>query len=55
MTTQDLMDLYDIKRFLELRNLLQEPKDNDGTEESMGFLMEAFIDRAEELLALNPE
>jgi len=48
MTSQDLLDLYDIKRFLQMRKLLDEPKDNEGTEETIGFLISAFIDRAEE-------
>jgi len=51
MTSQDLLDLYDIKRFLQMRKLLDEPKDNEdneGTEDTIGFLISAFIDRAEE-------
>ena len=41
--SQYLYDLYDIKRFLELRGLLNEPKDNEGTEETIGELVEELI------------
>tara|TARA_R110002167_G_scaffold15560_4_gene62042 strand:+ start:316 stop:486 length:171 start_codon:yes stop_codon:yes gene_type:complete len=38
-------DLYDIRRFLELRKLLDQPKDNDGTEETMGELITHLIEQ----------
>ena len=38
-----IYDLYDIRRFLELRKLLEQPKDNDGTEETMGELINRLI------------
>ena len=40
-----IYDLYDIRRFLELRKLLDQPKDNDGTEETMGELITHLIEQ----------
>ena len=39
--------LHDIKHFLRLRGLLNEPKDNDGTEYTIGEVIEDLIDEAE--------
>jgi hypothetical protein len=43
--TSDLYDLYDIRMFLRLRGLLDEPKDNEGTEETIGELIDNLIEK----------
>ena len=49
--SETLFDLHDIKRFLELRKLMDEPKDNDGSEFTIGDVIEDLIYKIEEELA----
>jgi hypothetical protein len=41
----ELCDLYDVRMFLRLRGLLDEPKDNEGTEETIGELIDNLIEQ----------
>ncbi len=43
--TSELCDLYDVRMFLRLRGLLDEPKDNEGTEETIGELIDNLIEQ----------
>ena len=43
-----LCDLYDIREFLSLRKLLNEPKDNEGSGFTIGDVIEDLIYKNEE-------
>jgi len=43
-----LCDLNDIKQFLELRRLIDEPKDNDGSGFTIGDVIDDLIYKFEE-------
>jgi hypothetical protein len=43
-----LCDLYDIREFLSIRKLLNEPKDNEGSGFTIGDVIEDLIYKTEE-------
>ena len=43
-----LCDLYDIKEFLKIRKLLEEPKDNEGSDFTIRDVIEDLIYKTEE-------
>jgi len=43
-----LCDLYDIREFLSIRKLLNEPKDNEGSGFTIGDIIEDLIYKTEE-------
>ena len=43
-----LCDLYDIREFLRIRKLLEEPKDNEGSGFTIGDIIEDLIYKTEE-------
>ena len=45
--SETLFDLHDIRRFLELRKLMDEPKDNDGSGFTIGDVIEDLIYKIE--------
>ena len=49
--SETLFDLHDIKRFLELHKLMDEPKDNDGSGFTIGDVIEDLIYKIVEELA----
>ena len=46
--SETLCDLNDIKEFLELRKLMDEPKDNDGSGFTIGDVIDDLIYKVEE-------
>ena len=46
--SETLCDLNDIKEFLELRKLMDEPKDNDGSGFTIGDVIDDLIYKCEE-------
>lgn len=46
--SETLCDLHDIKQFLEIRKLMNEPKDNEGSGFSIGDVVEDLIYKIEE-------
>ena len=46
--SETLCDLNDIKAFLELRKLMDEPKDNDGSGFTIGDVIDDLIYKFEE-------
>ena len=46
--SETLCDLNDIKEFLELRKLMGEPKDNDGSGFTIGDVIDDLIYKLEE-------
>ena len=46
--TETLCDLNDIKEFLELRKLMDEPKDNNGSGFTIGDVIDDLIYKVEE-------
>ena len=50
---ETLCDLNDIKQFLELRKLIDEPKDNDGSGFTIGDVIDDLIYKFEEISEWN--
>jgi hypothetical protein len=46
--SETLCDLNDIKKFLELRKLMDEPKDNNGSGFTIGDVIDDLIYKVEE-------
>lgn len=46
--SETLCDLHDIKKFLELHNLFDNPKDNDGSGFTIGDVIDDLIYKFEE-------
>ena len=51
--SETLCDLNDIKQFLELRKLIDEPKDNDGSGFTIGDVIDDLIYKFEEISEWN--